>query len=178
MKPKIITLAMCIAFAIPINAHAEVSGYVQNHMYNGTYYWFTSTYDDNNEVGWEYHCENGFEDMERNFDYVEIWYDESTEDKRDGYSYVKDCEVIGRTCLSTQYIYENWRDDGSFIEYACADCPTAPDGTKGRSWCNYWTYWVGFGSECSNPGITTCFVTSGKDTTGTYKYTSNCYYKQ
>jgi len=168
---------MCIAFGIPITAaNAEISGYVQDSYQGGSRHWFTSTFDDWHEAGWEYYCENGFDDMELSFESIEILFDFDTEDERDGYSYVTGCEVVYRQCAPNYYIKDLYRDDGSFVENACSQCPAAPDGTRGKSSCNSWNEYDGI--SCSVKGITSCFITGGKDNTGTFKYTSNCYYKQ
>lgn len=173
MKPKILTTAICIAWGISMTTHAEISGYVKEQYFNGGLYTFISTFDDHHDVGWEYICSNSFEDMELAFSEITIEFDWASEDERDDYSYVDNCDVMMRTCPSGYYIYSLKDADGN-TQYACNPCPASANGAKPES-SSYWDYWDHLGD------ITDCYISSQNnftDDTGTYKYNQNCYYKK
>ncbi len=175
MKPIILTVAMCIACGISVTTHAEISGYVKEHYYNGGLYTFISTYnsDHPDDENWEYICSNSFEDMDLGFADITLEFDWDSEDERDGYSYVNDCDVVNRMCARGKYIY-SFTNGLNETEYACKDCPTGPNGTKADSFSS-WDYWDGMGA------ITDCFIpttTKFTDDTGTWQYSQRCYYKK
>lgn len=176
MKPIILTMAICIACGVPMATRAyDIDGHVENRYTNGALHTFIATYVDQDDyyVPWEYICSNGFEDMELAFASLTLEFDWDSEEYREGYSYVNDCEITARTCASGKYIYSVKRDDG-ITEYACADCPAAPNGETVESYSGMDIWNVG-----DMGGITECYIPSSKtftDDTGAYKYNNKCYY--
>ena len=75
------------------------------------------------------------------------------------------CNVAHAECVANSITYTSCKSGYYLSNGTCMICPT--DGTplsKAKS------------KDKNTGGITDCYVTSGKDSTGEYTYTSSCYY--